>query len=66
MNAKLSIDIAVAWIKKPGECNPCVVCGDLIYGERYNLELTCGHMATATSVNICTPCFEKSIEDATR
>jgi hypothetical protein len=62
----LAIELKLEWVKKDGECQTCIVCEDIIYGKRYNLELTAGQNVTETKVNICAPCYDKSMENETR
>lgn len=37
LNLKISAE--VVWIKEDGDCSICVVCGDMIFGNKYSIGL---------------------------
>lgn len=55
--AGLSISISSDWVKKLGNCEPCKNCEDLIYGNRYNLEITIANKTSETKISLCESCY---------
>lgn len=63
---KISMGISQSWVQKPGECLPCMVCKDLIYGNRYNLEVTVFMTKKETEANLCESCYTKMLDNESR
>ncbi len=61
MNSNIKAD----HVRKYGEVVNCAVCKEVIYGIRYNLEITVLDTTTATSLNYCEACYINMKEGAT-
>lgn len=53
----LSIGVSAEWVPKDGDCSPCAVCKEPIYGKRYNLEIEIAGKKDETALNLCEPCY---------
>ncbi len=53
----LSVGISSEWVKKDGDCSPCLNCKEPIFGPRYNLEITVAMQRSEAESNLCEPCY---------
>lgn len=59
----LNIGVKAEWVKKDGNCEPCINCLQPIYGNRYNMEIAMGTDKRETKLNLCESCYDKTMND---
>lgn len=58
--AKAIVEISERWVQEDGECQPCPMCQDVIYGKAYRMVIDIGEKTTETPIVICSSCYELS------
>lgn len=50
-------DLGVNWDKDSGDCTPCAVCNEPIYGNKYSCILEVGEQSDPMDVVLCESCY---------
>jgi hypothetical protein len=59
--AETVIYLDLKWEEVPTTCEPCIGCGDIIYGKQYQLHV---QRIGATDVILCESCHEVAMKEA--
>jgi hypothetical protein len=59
----LFLGVKAEWVEKPGNAQPCTMCEDPIFGNRYEHETTIFSKKKITAGPLCASCYQLVKDD---